>query len=115
MNGVSQLKCKHRICLHLPEPGPKLSGCEPVLVQPITPGDSTQHLYITSHQPVATLLYHTDVRVSWVGSAELTGTALLFTMYVELGISQNSFNFAIVTQSEAGATFQFLFLLCCHR
>lgn len=53
-------------------------------------------------------MYYLDVGVLWTSGAPLPGTAFLFAVFVELGLSENGHALALVLQSDGGTAVQLL-------
>merc|ERR1711892_603939 len=100
MDRIPQLECKDCVCVHLLELVPQICGREAVLVQAIFPSYLPQDLQFSSHKPVSTCFYHCDVRMAFVVQSKLTGTSFLLPVFIEFWVTENSFRFALVGETD---------------
>ena len=59
--------------------------------------------------------YYLNVRVLWTSSAPLSGTALLFAVFVKLWVPENSHSSTLVLESYSRAAVQLLLFLSANR
>lgn len=106
-----ELKGEHCVCSHLVEPSLELSRRKAVLVEPVVPADSSQHLHLAADQPVPGRQDLPDVRVVRVGCPKLARAPLLLSVLVELRVPEHGLRLPVVAQGEGSHSVQPGFIL----